>query len=116
MKWTELLRKDNYALLQSESDTQYAVVSGYDPTQPEDQQWAHGTYFTYWNNAKRKAYCLQNALNCFRSKTEEHYVTKGQKTLKFTGKIIAKAHSTKLLHRLELIMTELEMHLVVTAL
>ena len=42
MKWTELLRKDNYALLQSESDTQYAVVSGYDPTQPEDQQWSHG--------------------------------------------------------------------------
>lgn len=81
MKWTELLRKDNYALLQSESDTQYVVVSGYDPTQPEDQQWAHGTYFTYWNNAKRKADCLQNALDCFRSKTEEHYVTKGQKYL-----------------------------------
>lgn len=81
MKWTELLRKDNYALLQSESDTQYAVASGYDPTQPEDQQWAHGTYFTYWNNAKRKADCLQNALDCFRSKTEEHYVTKGQKYL-----------------------------------
>lgn len=40
MKWIEFLRKDNYALLQSESDTQYAVVSGYDPTQPEDQQWA----------------------------------------------------------------------------
>lgn len=39
MKWTELLRKDNYALLQSETDTQYAVVSGYDPMQPEDQQW-----------------------------------------------------------------------------
>ena len=41
MKWKEILRKDKYALLQSESDTQYAVVSGYDPTQPEDQQWAH---------------------------------------------------------------------------
>lgn len=27
MKWIEILRKDNYALLQSESDTQYAVVS-----------------------------------------------------------------------------------------
>lgn len=38
MKWTELLRKDNYALLQSESDTQYVVVSCYDPTQPEDRQ------------------------------------------------------------------------------
>lgn len=81
MKWTELLRKDKYALLQSESDTQYAVVSGYDPMQPEDQQWSHGTYFTYWNDTKRKADCLQNALDYFRSKTEEHYVTKGQKYL-----------------------------------
>lgn len=45
MKWIELLRNGDYALLQSESDTQYAVVSGYDPTQPEGQQWAHGTYF-----------------------------------------------------------------------
>lgn len=81
MKWIELLRKDNYALLQSESDTQYAVVSGYDPAQPENQQWSHGTYFTYWNNAKRKADCLQNALDCFRSRTEENYVTKGQKYL-----------------------------------
>lgn len=44
MKWKEILRKDNYALLQSESDTQYAVVSGYDPTQPENQQWAKRTY------------------------------------------------------------------------
>lgn len=75
MKWIELLRKDNYALLQSESDTQYAVVSGYDPAQPENQQWSHGTYFTYWNNAKRKADCLQNALDCFRSRTEIKYVT-----------------------------------------
>ena len=79
MKWIELLRKDNYALLQSESDTQYAVVSGYDPAQPENQQWSHGTYFTYWNNAKRKADCLQNALDYFRNETEENYVTKGQK-------------------------------------
>lgn len=79
MKWIELLRKDNYALLQSESDTQYAVVSGYDPTQPEDKQWSHGTYFTYWDDASRKADCLQNALDNFRNKTEENYVTKGHK-------------------------------------
>ena len=51
MKWKEILRKDKYALLQSESDTQYCVASGYDPTQPEDQQWASGTYFTYWNKS-----------------------------------------------------------------
>ena len=81
MKWTEILRKDKYALLQSESDTQYVVASGYDPAQPEDQQWNHGTYFTYWNDAKRKADCLQDALDYFRNKTEDNYVTKGQKYL-----------------------------------
>lgn len=63
MKWIKLLRIDDCALLQSETDTQYVVVSGYDPTQPEDQQWASGTYFEYWNDAKRKADCLQSALN-----------------------------------------------------
>lgn len=71
MKWIKLLRIDDCALLQSETDTQYVVVSGYDPTQPEDQQWASGTYFEYWNDAKRKADCLQSALNYLRSRTEE---------------------------------------------
>lgn len=70
MKWIELLRKDNYALLQSESDTQYAVVSGYDPTQPEGQQWAHGNYFCYWNDKEQKVKCLQEVLDCFRRRTE----------------------------------------------
>ena len=88
MKWIEILRKDDYALLQSESDTQYAVVSGYDPTQPEGQQWANGTYFEYWNDAKRKADCLQNALDNFRGKTEENYVTKGQKYLEIYAEIL----------------------------
>ena len=73
MKWKEILRKEDIALLQSESDTQYTVVSGYDPTQPEDQQWSYGPYFTYWNDTKRKAVCLQNALDRFREKTEEHF-------------------------------------------
>lgn len=81
MKWIEILRKDKYALLQSESDTKYVVASGYDPTQPEDQQWNYGTYFCYFQNKSNKADCLQNALDCFRSRTEEHYVTKGQKYL-----------------------------------
>lgn len=74
MKWIELLRKDNYALLQSETDTQYAVVSGYDPTQPEDQQWGNGTYFEYWNNNNAKANYLQAAYDCFMEKTNENYI------------------------------------------
>lgn len=71
MKWIKLLRIDDCALLQSETDTQYVVVSGYDPTQPEDQQWSNGIYFEYWNDTKRKADCLQSALNYLRSRTEE---------------------------------------------
>lgn len=78
MKWIELLRKDGYALLQSESDTQYAVVSGYDPAQSEDQQWNYGTYFCYWNQIGNdiKAQSLARALELFRSKTESDYITK----------------------------------------
>lgn len=74
MKWKEILRKDKYALLQSESDTQYVVVSGYDPTQPEDQQWSSGTYFEYWDATSYKIIMLQTALDCLRSRTESDYI------------------------------------------
>ena len=77
MKWKEILRKDGYALLQSESDTQYAVVSGYDPMQPEDQQWNHGRYFTYQNDLQ-KANSLANALELFRYRTEENYISRSR--------------------------------------
>ena len=70
MKWKEILRNGNHALLQSESDTQYAVVNGYDPTQPENNQWPHGNYFCYWNDKEQKVKCLQDALDYFRDKTE----------------------------------------------
>lgn len=69
MKWTELLRKGNYALLQSESDTQYVVASGYDPTQREGEQWDYGTYFNCFN-PKEKLKTLECALDYFKSKTE----------------------------------------------
>ena len=77
MKWIEILRKDGYALLQSESDTQYAVVSGYDPTQPEDEQWAYGTYFTYQCEVQ-KAESLSNALENFRYETENDYISRSR--------------------------------------
>lgn len=70
-----MLRYKNYALLQSETDTQYVVASGYDPTQKEDQQWNHGTYFTY-QNSSQKANSLANALEMFRCRTEENYISR----------------------------------------
>lgn len=75
MKWIEILRKDNYALLQSETDTQYVVANGYDPRQREGNQWSHGTYFTYQNNSQ-KANSLANALELFRSRTENNYISR----------------------------------------
>ena len=77
MKWIEILRKGNHALLQSESDTQYVVASGYDQTQPEGQQWGHGTYFCYYNPDK-KAEHLQMSVDYFRSKTEENYISRSR--------------------------------------
>ena len=74
MKWITLLRNKKYALLQNETDTQYCVASNYDPTQPEDKQWGHGSYFMY-QNAMQKAISLTNALNEFRYKTEDDYLT-----------------------------------------
>ena len=74
MKWIELLRNGDYALLQSESDTQYAVVSGYDPTQSEDQQWSSGIYFTYFQNNLKKIQYLQSAYDCFMGKVNADYI------------------------------------------
>lgn len=73
MKWIEILRNKNYALLQSESNTQYCVASDYDPTEREDNQWSHGTYFTYQNDTQ-KANSLANALELFRYRTEDNYI------------------------------------------
>lgn len=74
MKWIEILRKNDCALLQSESDTQYAVVSGYNPTQPENKQWAYGTYFTYFHNNFKKMLYLQSAYDCFMEKVNADYI------------------------------------------
>lgn len=81
MKWIEILRKNDYALLQSETDEEYVVANGYNPSLPENQQWGNGTYFIYWNDKSNKAEQLQAALDYFRSKTESHFVDKGQKYL-----------------------------------
>lgn len=71
MKWKEILQKDEVALLQSENDTQYAVVNGYNPDAPENQQWANGNYFSYGlfgKNVELKTLYLANALDFFRQK------------------------------------------------
>lgn len=78
MKWIQILRKGKYALLQSESDSQYVVASGYNPDDPEGQQWGHGSYFPYWGDADKKIEMLQNALDYFRCLTEPNFIPRAR--------------------------------------
>lgn len=77
MKWVPIISKGKYTLLQSESDTQYVVAAYYDANAPENEQWSAGTYFCYFD-AERKLEGFQNALECFRYKTECEYITKAR--------------------------------------
>lgn len=72
MKWTELLRKGNYTLLQSENNThtQYVVANGY-PERREGEQWDYGTYFDCFNPEEKLEY-LERALAYFKSRTSEN--------------------------------------------
>lgn len=78
MKWIEILRKGDCAVLQNEGDTQYVMAWGYNPDAPENQQWNHGMYFTYWNDVEAKAKCLANAVDCFRVNTEDDYISRSR--------------------------------------
>ena len=75
MKYNIILRNGKYALL--DMGYQYAVVSGYDPSQPENQQWDHGTYLTHWNQGvEDKQIALFHAIEQFRLKTETDYISR----------------------------------------
>lgn len=78
MLWNELLRKGNVSLLQSQSDTQYCICRNYNPDAKEDQQYDGGTYFCYWGDKERKPYFLSAALENFRAKTEEDYISRSR--------------------------------------
>lgn len=76
MKWIEILKKGNTVLLQNELDTQYVVASGYNPDAKEDEQYSGGKCFSYHSNNKMKAEKLSAALEYFRYKTEEKYISR----------------------------------------
>lgn len=77
MKWIEILQKNDIALLQNEKDTEFVVASGYDPKAEENQQWDRGSYFTYFDRSSKASY-LQAALELFRRKTENNYITRAR--------------------------------------
>lgn len=78
MKYKEILRKNNIALLENEAGTEYVVAVEYDPYAPENQQWGYGNYYPYWMNADKKAAALASALEYFRYKTEINYISRSR--------------------------------------
>lgn len=78
MLWNELLRKGNVSLLQSQNDTQYCVCRNYNPNAKEDQQYDNGSYFCYFEDKEWKICLLAEALEVFRHRTEECYITRSR--------------------------------------
>lgn len=76
MRWNEIVKKNNVALLQNETDTSFVVATGYDPEAAEDNQWNHGHYYTYAGTDKVEK--LSNALECFRIITDEKYICRSR--------------------------------------
>lgn len=76
MLWNELLRKGNVSLLQSQCDTQYCVCRNYNPEAKENTQYDSGIYFCYWEYPMLKVEYLSRALEAFRCKTEENYISR----------------------------------------
>lgn len=79
MKYKEILRRGTYALVQDEADTKYLVVNGYDPDAPEDQQWsATSSSYLYWDDKERKPEYLAHAIDFFRYRTEDDYISRSR--------------------------------------
>lgn len=70
-----ILRKNGYALI--DRGHEYVVACGFDETQPENQQWEHGMYYTHWNESETKKMCmLQAALDHFRLFVDNDYISR----------------------------------------
>ena len=70
-----ILRKGRYALI--DRGHEYVVAMGFDETQPENQQWEQGMYYTHWNESEiKKMCCLQVALDHFRLLVDMEYISR----------------------------------------
>ena len=65
-----LFHKDNVILADNKND--YIVGINYDETQPKGSQWEHGLYFS------KTVEGLASALETFRIRTEENYITRSR--------------------------------------
>lgn len=70
-----ILRKGRYALI--DRGHEYVVAMGFDETQPENQQWEQGMYYTHWNESEiKKMCCLQASLDHFRLLVDMDYISR----------------------------------------
>lgn len=65
-----MFRKGNVILAENKND--YIVGIDFDETQPKGQQWGHGLYFG------KTVEGLTSALETFRIRTEENYITRSR--------------------------------------
>lgn len=65
-----MFRKGNVILAENKND--YIVGIDYDETQPKGNQWGHGLYFG------KTVEGLTSALEAFRRRTEEKYITRSR--------------------------------------
>lgn len=73
MKWNEIVKRNNVALLQNETDTSFVVATGYNPEAAEGNQWNQGQYYAYTDSSD-KVRKISAALEYFRFLTEEKYI------------------------------------------
>lgn len=77
MKNNVLLLNGIYALIDREIE--YVVANNYDPAVLEEKQWSYGVYFEHWNESpEKKQQALASALEEFRRRTEEKYITRSR--------------------------------------
>jgi len=72
-----ILKINKYALI--DLGYQYVVATEYDEKALIGTQWQHGTYFAHWNESEiEKARMLAKAIDFFRVKVEEEYISRSR--------------------------------------
>lgn len=78
MKYEVIFERDNYALiLRKKSMDEYAVVYGLNR---QDGTWLYTVNYWYFGQCSllNKIESLQKAIDCFRLKTEDNYITRSR--------------------------------------
>lgn len=71
MKENVILQEDRYALIDREYE--YVVVCGFN-----GNEWEHGYCYMHWNNERQKSISLAEAVDHFRTLTDETYISRSR--------------------------------------